>query len=232
MNEHQQALLARWQQLREELPASVSLLAVSKYAPDAAVELLIAAGQRQFGESRPQQLRDRAVRWPVCDWHMIGPLQKNKAKYVARAAAMWHSCDDLEIARAVAKHVVGRQLPVLVQINIGGVAGQRGIAPAQLHDFVGALDQLQTLRMAGLMCMAPRSGDDAVAEAFQQMRQLRDRLQSTRSATEQLLLCMGMSGDYRLAIEAGSEMVRIGSSLFGDWDVRCSSQEVLCNNCE
>jgi len=92
------SLLDRWRILRHELDAQgVKLLAVSKYAMDADVALLATAGQQDFAESRAQQLRDRAVRFPDVNWHMIGPLQKNKAKYIARHAFMWHSVEDIEV---------------------------------------------------------------------------------------------------------------------------------------
>jgi len=115
-------LLQRWQALRSELdPGHVRLLAVSKYAPDESVHCLVDVGQMDFGESRPQNLRDRAERFPDVNWHMIGPLQKNKAKYIGRYAFMWHSVEDIETAKAVAAHVHGRKLPVMLQVNVHGI---------------------------------------------------------------------------------------------------------------
>ena len=126
----QPELLARWQSISDELRTKqVQLLAVSKYAPEQAVEALVQAGQQCFGESRPQALRDRAGRWPDRDWHMIGPLQKNKAKYIGRHASMWHSCENLETARAVAGHVSGPALPVLIQVNISNNPGSAWYKP-------------------------------------------------------------------------------------------------------
>jgi pyridoxal phosphate enzyme (YggS family) len=203
------ALLLRWQGLRDILQAAhVQLLAVSKYAPDAAVETLIGAGQIHFGESRAQGLRDRAARWPQCEWHMIGPMQKNKAKYIGRQAAMWHSCDNLEIAGAVSQHVTGRQLPVLIQVNIADNPEQRGIQPVDAAVFAESLSAIDHLKLCGLMGMAPRDGD--VRSAFRRLRRLRDELFGGSFAE----LCMGMSGDYRTAIEEGATIVRIGSTLF------------------
>ena len=108
-------LLNRWRILRHELDAQgVKLLAVSKYAVQADVALLADAGQQDFAESRPQQLRDRVERFPGVNWHMIGPLQKNKAKYIGRHAFMWHSVEDIETAGVVAAYVHGRKLPVIM----------------------------------------------------------------------------------------------------------------------
>ena len=204
-----EALLVRWQSLLDELePARARLLAVSKYAPDAAVAALIAAGQRDFGESRPQSLRDRAERWPECRWHMIGPLQKNKAKYVGRHAAMWHSCDSLELARTVAAHVEGHTLPVLLQVNIADNPRQRGVRPEDAAALAESLATVEGLELRGLMGMAPQHGD--VRQAFRRLRSLRDELFGGSVAE----LCMGMSGDYKTAIEEGATIVRLGSVLF------------------
>jgi len=194
--------------------AGITLLAVSKYAPDEAVQLLMDAGQIQFGESRPQGLRDRAERWPDCAWHMIGPVQKNKAKYVGRYAAMWHSCENMDTAKRVAKHVTERTLPVLIQVNVAHAPGQHGVSPEAVPAFAEALSCVNGLQLAGLMCMAPRDGD--VRQAFRIVRNLRDELFGG-SLSE---LCMGMSGDYQIAVQEGATMVRLGSILFGDWDVR------------
>ncbi|WP_227819303.1 YggS family pyridoxal phosphate-dependent enzyme [Mariprofundus micogutta] len=203
-------LIQRWQTIAGELQASdVKLLVVSKYAPDEAVETLMQAGQIHFAESRPQNLRDRATRWPECQWHMIGPLQKNKAKYIGRFAAMWHSCDDIDTARAVAAHVSDRTLPVLIQVNIADNPEQRGINPEILTTFAEELSQVDGLQLAGLMAMAPKDGD--VRAAFRHLRNLRDQLFDGRFA----ILCMGMSNDYRIAVQEGSTMVRLGSTVFG-----------------
>ncbi len=203
-------LLARWQVVSDELRAKqVQLLAVSKYAPEQAVETLSQAGQRCFGESRPQALRDRAGRWPDCHWHMIGPLQKNKAKYIGRFASMWHSCENLETARAVAGHVSGSPLPVLIQVNITNNPTQHGVNPEDATLFAEQLAVVNGLKLAGLMGMVGRKGDQR--NAFRQLRLLRDELFGGSFAE----LCMGMSGDYRMAIEEGATIVRLGTVLFG-----------------
>jgi len=217
-----ESLLQRYRTLSGELErAGVAMLAVSKYAPDSAVQMLIDAGHRQFGESRPQHLRDRTMRWPACAWHMIGPVQKNKAKYIGRHAAMWHSCDDPETARAVARHVGERTLPVLAQINIANAPGQRGVQPDAAAALVETLAGVDGLQPAGLMCMAPRTPDESeIRQAFQRMRRLRDDIFGAHAE-----LCMGMSGDFRLAVQEGATMVRLGSVLFAEMDVRRQSAE-------
>jgi len=221
-----QRLLERWRTLCTEFDAAhVRLLAVSKYATDEAVRCLIGAGQMDFGESRPQGLRDRARHFPGARWHMIGPLQKNKARYIGRHAAMWHSVEDMETARAVAGHVRGRRLPVLLQVNVAGVQHQHGVEPTHAPAMFEQLSALPELEVRGLMCMAPRESD--ARACFRALRILRDQLmrgslrpphdmaEDTPSGLE---LCMGMSGDYRIAVAEGATMVRLGSALFGERD--------------
>jgi uncharacterized pyridoxal phosphate-containing UPF0001 family protein len=145
---------------------------------------------------------------------MIGPVQKNKAKYVGRHAAMWHSCENLETAAMVARYVTDRVLPVLIQVNIANAPGQHGVSPEAVAAFAETLSQMHGLRLAGLMCMAPRVGD--ARQAFRTVRNLRDELFDGSLSQ----LCMGMSGDYRIAVDEGATMVRLGSILFGDWEVR------------
>lgn len=205
----EESLIARWRELRREVEGhGARLIAVSKYAPDRAIEALAAAGQRDFAESRPQALRDRAQRFPGLTWHMIGPVQKNKAKYVGRHAAFWHSVEDVEIAREVARHVQGNSLKVLLQVKLAGLAQQHGIAPARLPALYEEVKGIGKLQVVGLMTMAPRQGDTRAV--FSHLRRLRDGL-GNGSLRE---LSMGMSGDYRLALSEGATMVRLGSILF------------------
>jgi PLP dependent protein len=203
-------LVVRWRGLRSELDADgVRLIAVSKYAPDADVACLAAAGQADFGESRPQQLRERAERFPDVNWHMIGPLQRNKAKYVGRHAAMWHSLEDIDTAHEVARHVEGRRLPVLIQVNVSGEGQKHGVTPEALPALLGEVRRIPELEAIGLMGMAAHVGD--ARTSFARLRRLRDGLADASLRD----LCMGMSGDYRIAVEEGATMVRLGSVLFG-----------------
>ena len=205
-----QSLLRHWRQLSDELDhTNTRLIAVSKYSSDEAVACLVEAGQKDFAESRPQSLRDRSQLFPDVCWHMIGPVQKNKAKYVGRHAAMWHSVEDEETALAVAKYVAGRRLPILLQVNVSGIPQQHGALPGNLPVLYEQVSRIPELEITGLMCMAPRDGD--VRSCFRGLRSLRDVL-ADGSLGE---LSMGMSGDFRIAIEEGATMVRLGSALFG-----------------
>jgi pyridoxal phosphate enzyme (YggS family) len=207
-------LAQRWQALHDEMEqGGVTMLAVSKYHSDEDVAALAALGQRDFGESRPQALRDRAQKFPELNWHMIGPVQKNKAKYVGRYAAMWHSLSDIEVARAVAAHVENRELPVLLQINISGEGQKQGVAPQAARDLLEQVKAIDGLKVIGLMGMAAKfvAGDEgSVRDSFRMLRNLQDQLGDANLRQ----LCMGMSGDFRIAIEEGATMVRLGTVLF------------------
>jgi len=206
------------QSLVRELPRphgqAVQILAVSKYASDAAVAALAAAGQRHFAESRPQSLRDRAEKFPDLHWHMIGPVQKNKAKYIGRHAAVWHSVEDAGTAHAVAAHVQGRRLPVLLQVDFSRAANRHGIAPEKLDALYQEVSAIRQFDVVGLMCMAMPGGDNH--GCFSRLHALGDKL----FGQDKSELSMGMSGDFRLALAEGATMIRLGRCLF-DPETNC-----------
>jgi len=203
-------LLQTWSDICTALaPSNTRLLAVSKYTSDENVETLLNAGQCDFAESRPQNLRDRAIKYPHAKWHFIGPLQKNKAKYIAHYACMWHSLCDVQTAQAVAKNL-HHTLPVLIQVNISGEDQKQGVQPESLFELYTAVSAIKQLKIIGLMGMAAKDLDPA--PAFQRLRELRDDLQQKGGTISEL--CMGMSNDWKIAIQEGASMVRLGSSLF------------------
>ncbi len=203
-------LIQRWQHVQSNM-GDAQLVAVSKYTSDTNIETLLEAGHLDFGEAKPQNLRDRAQKYPQAHWHMIGPLQKNKAKYIGRFAYMWHSCCDIEAAKEVAKHIEGRRLPVFVQVNISGEPQKQGIQPDDVLLFLQKLDLIKELEVIGLMGMAAKGGGAKVA--FSLLRQCRDAAIGQYPHVQGL--CMGMSNDWRIAIEEGATMIRVGSEIFG-----------------
>jgi pyridoxal phosphate enzyme (YggS family) len=192
---------------------SVQLVAVSKTFPAEAIREAYAAGQRVFGENYAQELRDKAKELAdLADlrWHFIGGLQKNKAKYVAPAAAMFEALDDLELARELDRRAqaAGRCLPVLVEVNLGE-AQKGGVAAEQLPAFLEQLRALPALRAQGLMCIPPPAEDPA---------QTRPHFRRVAQLARQLALptvSMGMSADFEVAIEEGATLVRVGTAIFG-----------------
>ncbi len=207
------SIIENWQHIKSNLSPDIKLIAVSKYTTDENVATLMQAGHMDFGEARPQNLRDRSTLFPDVNWHMIGPLQKNKAKYVARFATMWHSVCELETAQAVASHLTQRTLPILVQVNISAEPQKQGILPEQLPLFLEKLSPIKELRVIGLMGMAAKGADSQ--PAFSLLRQCRDDISSQYPEVKEL--CMGMSNDWRIAIKEGATMIRVGSEIFGNY---------------
>jgi pyridoxal phosphate enzyme (YggS family) len=194
-------------------PEEVTLVAVTKYAQIEWIQGLIDLGVQDFGENRPQQLVERQIRWPGVRWHLIGHLQRNKAKVVVGPATLIHSVDSLRLAQRLAELAVV-PLSVLCEVNVSGEASKEGFAPDELRAVWKELVALPQVTIRGLMTMAPLSENAEDARpVFAGLRQLREHLQSL--AGRQLPeLSMGMSGDFEVAIEEGATLVRVGSRLF------------------
>ncbi len=199
----------------------VRLVAVTKYAGEREIEALLAAGCRDLGESRPQQLWQRAIALHDQDvrWHLVGHLQRNKVERTIPLVALVHSGDSrrvLEAIDAAARSGAKQRVPVLLEVNITGDPHKHGFSPDELEPDMAALAALEGIEIRGLMAMAGRADDLPAARAdFARLRQLRDRLQTVCPRGVRLdELSMGMSGDYEVAIEEGATIVRIGSALF------------------
>ena len=196
-------------------PDSVQLIAVTKYARLEWIEGLIALGLNQFGENRPQQLVERHNRWPQVQWHLIGHLQRNKAKSVLGATALIHSVDSLRLAERISE-VVTERMPVLCEVNVSGEESKDGFTQDELLCAWDELVQLPGVEVRGLMTMAPLSEDpEAARPVFAELRELRETLQARSEGRLKLPeLSMGMSGDYVVAIQEGATLIRVGSRLF------------------
>ena len=203
-------------------PASVRLLPVSKTQPEASVRLAHAAGCRLLGENKPQEAYGK---WqatqdlPDLRWSVIGHLQTNKAKLVARCASEFQALDSLRVAEALERRLQaeGRALDVFVQVNTSGEASKYGLPPGEVAAFLRALPAFPALRMRGLMTLALFSSEAArVRRCFVLLRTLRERLRQEAPAGIVLdELSMGMSGDFEIAIEEGATVVRVGQAIFG-----------------
>jgi len=210
-------------QRADRAPDSVRLLPVSKTKPEASIRLAYAAGCRVLGENKPQEAYGK---WqatqedlPDLQWSVIGHLQTNKAKLVARFASEFQALDSLRVAEALERRLQaeGRALDVLVQINTSGEASKYGLAPEQAVAFIRALPAYPALRVRGLMTLALFSQDVArVRQCFVLLRTLREQLRQDMPAGICLdELSMGMSGDFEIAIEEGATIVRVGQAIFG-----------------
>jgi hypothetical protein len=198
----------------------VRLVAVTKQAPLAAVEALLAAGCRDLAESRPQALWERAaaVAGTPVRWHLVGHLQRNKLPRTLELAWLIHSVDSLRLLEAIEQQGArsGRRARVLLEVNVAGEAAKQGWPPEALAQVWPRLAQWEHVEVCGLMGMAPLAGGLAAARrAFAALRGLRERWAGDVPATVRLEeLSMGMSGDLEVAVAEGATLVRVGSALF------------------
>lgn len=200
-------------------PAAVSLLAVSKTWPAAAVRAAAAAGQRAFGENYVQEGVDKieALRDLALEWHFIGPLQSNKTRPVANAFDWVHGIDRVKIAERLSaqRDVHLPALNVCIQVNVSGEDSKSGVAPDEVAALAQAVAALPRLRLRGLMCIPEPTEDMALLRArFALLRRLRDELAGAGLALD--TLSMGMSHDIEPAIAEGATIVRVGTAIFGE----------------
>ena len=200
--------------------ADVRLVAVTKYADAEAVRELLSLGHRDLGEGRPQQLVERAGTFAGSGvrWHLIGPLQRNKARRTLPAATLIHSADDVRLLESLDRLAgeLGLRPRVLVEVNVAEEPTKQGFEPDDLRDCWPAVAAMTRLDVAGLMTMAPSSDDpESVRPVFRGLRELRDEL-AAAGPFPLPDLSMGMTGDFEVAIEEGATLVRIGSAIFGE----------------
>ncbi len=221
-------LAANWAQIRRRVddacreagrdPASVNILPVSKTFGPELIRAAVGLGLHRFGENKVQEIRDKAPPLADCgiDWVMIGHLQTNKARDVARLVSEVQSLDRLELAEALDRRLQqeGRAIDVLVQVKTSLEPSKYGLPPEQLPAFLDTLRGYDTLRIRGLMTLATHSSDPTeVRGCFRMLRDLRG--QAVLQGHDLPRLSMGMSGDFPLAIAEGASEVRIGTAIFG-----------------
>lgn len=203
------------------LPAEVRLLPVSKTMGVDKILTLHAAGEDMFGENRVQEAEDKARQLadtPI-RWSVVGHLQTNKARNLARFADEFQALDSLRVAAELDKRLQaqGRAIDVFIQVNSSAEPQKFGLAPEEVEGFAEQLGAYASLRVQGLMTLAVFSADPAVVEpCFVRMAELREQLRNNdRAAGSYEELSMGMSGDFELAIAHGATCVRIGEAIFG-----------------
>ena len=208
--------------LHATLPQGVTLIAVSKYHPAEAVQAAYDAGQRDFGESKAQDLTAKHDALPQdINWHFIGHLQTNKVKYIAPFVHLIHSIDSykllLEVNRQGAK--AGRRIPCLLQIHIAQEETKFGLTPQECRELLalGEWRTLENIELRGIMCMASNTDDqEQIAREFSQAQQLFNEIKELYFADNERfsIISAGMSDDYPIAIAHGSTHIRLGSSIF------------------
>ena len=209
--------------VRRSLPEGVTLVAVSKTHPAAAIREAYDAGQRIFGESRPQELREKYEALPRdIEWHMIGHLQTNKVKYIAPFVALIHSVDSARLAEAIQKEAAkcGRVIDILLEIHVAREETKSGWAFDELEAWIATspFAALPDVRVRGVMGIATNTDDETVVRRdFEELRRCFERLKPHFGPAFDTL-SMGMSHDYPLAVACGATMVRVGTLIFGERD--------------
>ena len=199
-------------------PADVCMVAVSKTVGIAEVAQAIAAGMHEFGENRAQEFVGKQALFPDEAWHFIGTLQSNKVKDVVGRAYLIHSIDSLHLLRVVDRHAteLGVVQDVLLQVNVSGEESKHGMSEEAAEEAVRAACDLPGVRVRGVMTMAPFARPESVRPVFRETADLLGRLQSMHCDGADLTeLSMGMTNDFRVAVEEGATIVRVGRAIFG-----------------
>jgi pyridoxal phosphate enzyme (YggS family) len=206
-------------------PEQIALMAVSKTHPPERIREAYVAGLRLFGENRVQEFAEKApalADMAAAKWHMIGHLQTNKAGKAVELFGALDSVDSVKLAEKLngAARTLSKKLSVLIEINVGGEAAKSGVAPdsQELEELLRAAPRLESLQFRGLMTVTPFSDDPEGARPyFRRLRELRDAVAARKlPAVETEVLSMGMSHDFEVAIEEGSNCVRVGTAIFGE----------------
>ncbi len=204
------------------LPAGVRLVAVSKFHPAETIREAYDAGQRCFGESRAQELQAKYQQLPQdIEWHFIGHLQTNKVKYIVPFVSLIHSVDSVRLLDEIERQAerVGRVVDCLLEVHVAQEDTKYGFSLDDCREFCTAenVAAYPHIRFRGIMGMASNTDDDGqVKREFAQLKQLFDEVRGNMSDASFDTLSMGMSHDYLMAVEQGSTMVRIGTTIFGE----------------
>ncbi|MEQ8219295.1 MAG: YggS family pyridoxal phosphate-dependent enzyme [Arenibacter sp.] len=205
--------------IKASLPSHVQLVAVSKTKPIADIMEAYAAGQRVFGENKIQEMTEKQEVLPKdIEWHMIGHIQRNKVKYMAEYVTLIHGVDSLKLLQEINKQAKkhSRVIPCLLQIHIAEEDTKFGFDVKDLNELIASneIKQLANIKIVGLMGMATFT--DNTQQIRKEFKQLKNLFEKTKLALPHFSqLSMGMSGDYKIAIEEGSTLIRVGSSIFG-----------------
>ena len=208
--------------IQSQLPEYVTLVAVSKTKPVSDLMEAYDAGQRIFGENKIQEMADKHTEMPKdIEWHMIGHVQRNKVKYMAEFVSLIHGVDSFKLLNEINKQALkhDRTIDCLLQLKIAEEDSKFGMSSKDVQELLisEAFKNLQNIKITGLMGMATFTDDtNQVKQEFERLKTTFDDLKSLKSNNCELqIISMGMSGDYKLAIDCGSTMIRVGSSIFG-----------------
>lgn len=207
--------------IKATLPEHVTLVAVSKTKPVSDLMQAYEAGQRIFGENKIQEMTEKWEQMPKdIQWHMIGHVQSNKVKFMAPYVTLIHGVDSFKLLQEINKQALknNRTIDCLLQIYIAEEESKFGLDENELNELLTSAEfkELKNIRILGLMGMATFTEDqNQIKKEFTHLKSIFDSIQKSQDIKDFTIISMGMSGDYQLAIECGSTMVRIGSSIFG-----------------
>ena len=222
---------AKCEQIRRSIPPNVTLVAATKERTAVEIQEAIDAGIEVVGENYVQEaVRKYQEIGDSAKWHMIGHLQSNKAKKAVRIFDMIETVDSIKLARAIDKGCgnIGKVIPVLIEINSGEEPQKGGVMPGDAVALVREMSELRNIRIMGLMTMGPFAGDPEDARSyFQKTRGLFEEIKELDlPGVEMKYLSMGMSNSYKVALEEGANMVRIGTNIFGGFSASCRTYPV------
>lgn len=208
------------EEIKSKIPANVKLLAVSKTKPIEALEEAYAAGMREFGENKVQELLDKEEKFHKdVKWHLIGHLQTNKVKYLVDKVYMIHSLDSIKLLDEIEK-IYGKNektVNTLIQINIGREESKSGILEENLNEFIEAIEKCDHVLVKGIMVIIPKGDEESNRYYFKKTKEIFEELKiKTYKNISMDILSMGMTNDYMTAIEEGSNLVRVGTGIFGE----------------
>jgi len=218
---HVRSLIAEAARRVGRTPQEITLVAVSKTMPVELVQMAYNLGVTDFGENRVQEALPKIAAFHPqgLRWHMIGHLQSNKASKVVSPFYCVESVDSLHLAQMLNRHAgeQGKRFPVLLQVNVSGEASKEGLSPTEVLELARQVVGLSHIQVEGLMTIAPLVEDaEQVRPVFRELRFLRDQLRTELPSSSWQHLSMGMTDDYRVAIEEGATIVRIGRAIFGE----------------
>lgn len=200
-------------------PEKVTLLVVTKYVGNEEVKQVLETGNNNLGENRVQVLEEKIEKFGTenVNWHFIGNLQRNKVKYIADYITMIHSVSSFRLAEEINKQATkkGRKIDILLEVNVSGEESKSGFSKKELKENIKEIEKMPNINIKGLMTMAPFIKEEKkIRRIFIELRELKNELNNEYLKNKILELSMGMSNDYRIALEEGATIIRLGSRIF------------------
>lgn len=205
--------------IKEDLEKEITLVAVSKTKPIEDIKLAYEIGQRDFGENKVQELVDKEEILPKdIRWHFIGKLQTNKVKYLVGKVFLIHSLSSIKLLEKIENEFSKKKIiaNLLIQINIGREESKSGILEEELFELINKIEKCKFCKVKGLMTIIPKGTNEENKTYFKKMKEIFDKLSKEKYNNISMeILSMGMTNDYKIALEEGSTLVRIGEGIFG-----------------